>query len=392
MSQKHGSATTQPEVACGSRDDFTKANGKCPLCWEYDIASSHQYQSHVGHHLEQLALFVLPHAEEVEEQIGEEEESQDESREMEDEKMPTDDYERDQGVLLAGSPKPNVIKEVNNSLDPQQGDDDSDLSDSHELQTITSSTLREANEVPKAVQIPLKLSNEDEDAFEGILEGKDHQDSDHLPHRVQNLIQETNEAFKAVGESLEEARRAAQLNPQSKELQEQIRQLERASQALKTQTNSLETIDYGGPEVPQTSNDEFTSTSAEFVVSPSVAEGNLTLSEMDTAQAAARDKNDTLLAENSAKQDKGKEEAATKERHELTNKSAEESMAEAAGPSKEAVGDDKDPIKFRDAIGRKFDFPWNLCANWTVRKLFLSSHYYLRTSLTIIPIEYGGSY
>lgn len=378
MSQKHGSATTRPEVASASRDDLTKANGKCPLCWEHDIASSHQYQSHVGHHLEQLALFVLPHAEEVEEQIEEEDESQDE---IEDEDMPADDHERDQSVLLASSPKPNIVKEVSNSLDPRQGDDDSELSDSHGLQIMTSSTFSKTNEGPEAVQIPLKLPNEDEDAFEGILESKDHQDSDYSPHKVQHLIQETKEAFEAVGEALEEARLAAHANPQSKELQEQVQRLQRASQALQTQSKSLDTIssrklDFGGPEVPQTSNDEFTSTFAEFVVSPSVAEGNPSLSEKDTAQAPERGKNDTLLGENSAKKDKDKEEAARKKRHELIRKSTEESMAEAAGAAKEAAGNDKEPIKFKDAVGRKFSFPWSVCANWTVSIASLSSHYY----------------
>lgn len=397
MSQNHGSATTQPEVASGSRDDLRQANGKCPLCWEYDIASSHQYQSHVGHHLEQLALFVLPHAEEVEEQIEEEEESQDESHEMEDEDMPADDYERDQGVLLARSTKPNIIKEVNNSLDTRQGDDDSELCGSHDLQTMTSSTLRKINEGPEDVQIPLKLPNEDEDAFGGTLEIKDHQDSYHLPLQVRHLTQETNEAFMAVGGALEESRLAAQSNPQSKELQEQIQQLQRASQALQTQNRSLDTtpsqkLDFGSPKVPQTSNDEFTSTFAEFVVSPSVAEGNRTLSEKETAQAAERGKNDTLLAENSAKQDKNKEESARKERHELIMKSAEKSMAEASGAAKEAAGNDKEPIKFKDAVGRKFSFPWNLCANWTVSTPSLSTHYCLSAPLNIIFLGYGGSY
>lgn len=397
MSQKHGSATTPPEVASGSRDDLTKANGKCPLCWEYDIASSHQYQSHVGHHLEQLALFVLPHAEEVEEQIEEEEESQDESHDMEDEDMPADDYERDQGVPLASSPKPNVMTEVNNSLDPRQGDDNSESSYSHDSQNITSSTLRKTNEGPAAVQIPLKLPNEDEDAFEGILESKDHQDSDHSPLEVQHLIQETNEASKAVGGALEEARLAAQSNPQSKELQEQIQQLQRASQALQTQTRSLDTtsshkLDFGGPEVPQTSNDEFTSTFAEFVVSPSVAQGNRTLSGKDTAQAAERGKINTLLTENSAKQENGKEETASKDRHEVIRKSAEESMAEAAGAAKKATSNDKEPIKFKDAVGRKFSFPWNLCSNWNVSTPSLSSHNYLSAPLTNIFSGNGGSY
>ncbi|KAL7960103.1 hypothetical protein V8C34DRAFT_277590 [Trichoderma compactum] len=46
---------------CRSPND-SKMDGKCPLCWEYQIESGESYQSHVGDHLEQLALFVLPQA------------------------------------------------------------------------------------------------------------------------------------------------------------------------------------------------------------------------------------------------------------------------------------------------------------------------------------------
>lgn len=95
-------------------------------------------------------------------------------------------------------------------------------------------------EVPRAVQSPSKVSDEDENTFEGILEGKDYQNCDHLPDNVQQLIWETDEAFKAVGTALAEARLASQSQPQSKELQEQVQQLQRASQALQLQTKSLD--------------------------------------------------------------------------------------------------------------------------------------------------------
>lgn len=96
-------------------------------------------------------------------------------------------------------------------------------------------------EVPRAVQTPSKASDEDKNTFEGILEGKDYQNCDHLPDNVQQLIWETDEAFKAVGTALAEARLASQSHPQSKELQEQVQQLQRASQALELQTKSLDT-------------------------------------------------------------------------------------------------------------------------------------------------------
>jgi hypothetical protein len=124
----HGSATTIPEVDLGSRDDLALANGNCPLCWEYEIVSSLQYQSHVGQHLEQLALFALPGAKAAEEQIEEEVDdiSHSESDGTEDRNQPTDDYERGRNIPLNGSPKPNAINEENNVLDMQQSDNSAD--------------------------------------------------------------------------------------------------------------------------------------------------------------------------------------------------------------------------------------------------------------------------
>ncbi|KAH8758434.1 hypothetical protein F5883DRAFT_502279, partial [Diaporthe sp. PMI_573] len=51
-----------------SRIDAGKANGDCPLCWNFEVKSIRQYASHVGHHLEQLALFALPNLDECEEE------------------------------------------------------------------------------------------------------------------------------------------------------------------------------------------------------------------------------------------------------------------------------------------------------------------------------------
>ncbi|KAL1852005.1 hypothetical protein Daus18300_012360 [Diaporthe australafricana] len=62
---------------------------------------------------------------------------------------------------------------------------------------------------------------------------------------------------------------------------------------------------------------------------------------------------------------KQKEEAAKKEREELLKKYEEEAKVKAAEEAKKAAGDDKEPIKFKDAVGRKFNFPWNLCATWS---------------------------
>ncbi|KAK3493374.1 hypothetical protein B0T13DRAFT_50138 [Neurospora crassa] len=43
--------------------DFSKACGPCPVCVEVNITSEKHYVSHVGAHLKQLALFVLPRLE-----------------------------------------------------------------------------------------------------------------------------------------------------------------------------------------------------------------------------------------------------------------------------------------------------------------------------------------
>lgn len=53
-------------VALSSTAGLTMAEGRCSLCRSFDIKSSRMYASHVGHHLEQLALFVLPQTQEDE--------------------------------------------------------------------------------------------------------------------------------------------------------------------------------------------------------------------------------------------------------------------------------------------------------------------------------------
>lgn len=47
-------------VVLSSNSDPRCAEGKCPLCLTFDIKNSRMYESHVGKHLEQLSLFVLP--------------------------------------------------------------------------------------------------------------------------------------------------------------------------------------------------------------------------------------------------------------------------------------------------------------------------------------------
>ncbi|KAG6362468.1 hypothetical protein INS49_010698 [Diaporthe citri] len=62
--------------ALSSRIDVKKANGKCPMCQEFEVNTIRQYRSHIGHHLEQIALFALPNTDDSDGNGNENEESQ----------------------------------------------------------------------------------------------------------------------------------------------------------------------------------------------------------------------------------------------------------------------------------------------------------------------------
>lgn len=57
-------------MSISSRADADRAIGCCPLCREFEIKSHDQYLSHVGHHLEQLALFVQPSSSDAKEETS----------------------------------------------------------------------------------------------------------------------------------------------------------------------------------------------------------------------------------------------------------------------------------------------------------------------------------
>ncbi|ROV96352.1 hypothetical protein VPNG_09057 [Cytospora leucostoma] len=92
-----------------------------------------------------------------------------------------------------------------------------------------------ARDTPRAVQPVLTINVASDATCDGIVEGSHQNDGEAIPKNVQNLIRETDEAFKAVGTALAEARRASQSEPQSKELQAQVLQLQRVSRVLQTQ-------------------------------------------------------------------------------------------------------------------------------------------------------------
>ena len=69
---------------------------------------------------------------------------------------------------------------------------------------------------------------------------------------------------------------------------------------------------------------------------------------------------------------KVKEEAeATAAKAKEVSEAAAQAAAEAATPSSPSPpspppGKKKEPIKFKDAVGRKFQFPFHLCNTWMV--------------------------
>lgn len=46
--------------ALSSRTDPSKVKGVCPICQKVNLTTINEYEFHIGHHLEQLALFALP--------------------------------------------------------------------------------------------------------------------------------------------------------------------------------------------------------------------------------------------------------------------------------------------------------------------------------------------
>jgi hypothetical protein len=238
MSQKHGSATKPPEGDFGSKDDLTQAKGKCPLCFEYEVASSTQYQSHVGHHLEQLALFVLPRAEEDEQQTTEEA---------------------------------------------------ADLGHENEMRLMLEKLRLEAEEAKNEAEAAKKERDELLKKIEAESRIK--------------LAEEANKGSLDV----EEAKKKEEA---AKEREELLRRLE-AEIRTKVIEEAKEPID--------------------------------------------------------AEEAKKNEEIARKERIELLKKIEAETRIKIAEEERKAGGDEKEPIQFKDALGRKFNIPWNLCAAWPVR-------------------------
>lgn len=111
------------------------------------------------------------------------------------------------------------------------------------------------------------------------------------------------------------------------------------------------------------SNDELPSPLAESIAPPSMDEG-VRMRAREATTEGQRDEVPEMVEES-------EEEVAKEERREVLRKIEQETNVKLAEEAKIAAGDDKEPIRFKDAVGRKFNFPWNLCATWSVSTLFL---------------------
>ena len=67
-------------------------------------------------------------------------------------------------------------------------------------------------------------------------------------------------------------------------------------------------------------------------------------------------------------------EAAERAMRKKTEELRERLMQEAKLQAEQAVKNaEKAPIRFKDAVGRKFSFPFHLCQTWTVSRSFNST-------------------
>jgi len=106
----------------------------------------------------------------------------------------------------------------------------------------------------------------------------------------------------------------------------------------------------------------------------------------DKKAAEEKEKYDKKAAEDKEKYDKAIEEATKKAAELEAAKKKAEDEAKSLRP-----GDDmlKPPIKFKDAVGRKFSFPWHLCKTWKVS--FLNCSFLEEQRLTR-SLGHGSTY
>jgi len=87
-----------------------------------------------------------------------------------------------------------------------------------------------------------------------------------------------------------------------------------------------------------------------------------------SAAKTAKEKAEAKAAEREAEYEKAHKEALDDARKKLEEaKVAEELAKQEAAAHKPSDDSLKGPIKFKDAVGRKFSFPWQVCKTWKVR-------------------------
>ncbi len=111
-------------------------------------------------------------------------------------------------------------------------------------------------------------------------------------------------------------------------------------------------------------------------------------------EIAAKEAEAAKLAEEIAKEVALKEAEAAKAAEQMAKEFAAQEVAAAAAKAK---NEKKKPIKFKDAVGRKFSFPFNLCQTWAVSCRYLLCcgmsflhpfYYYFQPTLVFILQPY----
>lgn len=263
--------------------------------------------------------------------------SQSESHETEDENQPTDDYEQEQGVPLSGSPTPNATNDANNVLDLDAHQSDENTEPFSDVENFT---------VPQGSNDEFTSTFAEHAMSPSMDEGNStlpkHPPEVLAEHEVKpeeeaaKLKYENEARLKLEKEHLDAARAKIREEAAKRETEKLMRKI--AEEASKKEREELLK--------------KIEEVEAKFRYEH---EARLKLEERLDAEEAK----------------KKKEETSKKERAEPLKKIVET----------KASDDDnlKEPIKFKDAVGRKFNFPWNLCAKWTVCILFPPSCYYSRT-------------
>lgn len=112
--------------------------------------------------------------------------------------------------------------------------------------------------------------------------------------------------------------------------------------------------------------------------------------EETAAKAAKQQAHDEFVLKAAEEKAKEKEAAAAaeqakKDAEKLKEQILADAKIEAEKKEAEATGDDKEPVKFKDAVGRKYSFPWKLAKEWRVCILITATHTFTPFSPSFYP-------